>query len=134
MNELFLKASRGKYRFTTVKGSVSLEDMWDIPLLSKDQFNLDRIAQIHCEYVIGMEKERSFVSMKAENPNLEEFRNKFELIKHVIEVKMIERAKAETESLKRDKKDRILSLIKDKKDAEFSSKSIEELENELDNL
>jgi hypothetical protein len=42
---IFEYASRNKIRFASPRGELSVEQLWDIPLRSKDDFNLNTIAQ-----------------------------------------------------------------------------------------
>ena len=42
-NNLFIRATRLKLRFASVKGELSLETLWEVPLRSKDAFNLDEV-------------------------------------------------------------------------------------------
>ena len=43
MEDLFAKATRDKVKFVTVKGEISIEDLWDLPLTSEKGFDLDSI-------------------------------------------------------------------------------------------
>ena len=45
MEDLFAKATRDKVKFVTVKGEISIEDLWDLPLTSEKGFDLDSIAR-----------------------------------------------------------------------------------------
>jgi len=131
---MFEKATRLKLRFETVKGLITVEDLWDLPLSSRDEFNLDSVAKKLFKKVKDSEEEPSFVTPVTVNREREMLTLQFELVKHVISVKLKEREDREAVALKKERKEHILRLIKEKKDAEFSSKSIEELTKELENL
>jgi hypothetical protein len=120
---MFEQASRGKLRFETQKGLITVEDLWDLPLSGKG-INLDDIA-VGLYNQLRNSDRVSFVS-KTSNRN-DEIQLKFDVVKHVIDVKMAERD-AEAELAKRKAtKQRILELIAQKQDQELAGKSIEEL-------
>jgi len=57
---MFEKASRSKLRFMSTKGLLTVEDLWDIPLTSKNGVSLDDIAKsLHKQ--IKESEETSFV-------------------------------------------------------------------------
>lgn len=125
---MFEKATRLKLRFATTRGLVSVEDLWDMPLSSKDGFNLD-VAAIHVNEELKSRSE-SFVTPKsidAESNSL-----KLDILKHVIACKLQEAKDREDALAKKSRKEYILSIIKDKQNEELKNKSIEELEKELE--
>ena len=56
-------ALRTKLRFDSPKGELSLERIWEMPLRSRDDFNLDIIAQTVSKALKGVSEE-SFVSTR----------------------------------------------------------------------
>ena len=42
---MFDTVTRNKIRFNTNKGMVSVEDLWDMPLQAKNNFDLDTVAK-----------------------------------------------------------------------------------------
>lgn len=129
---MFEKATRLKLRFETVKGLISVEDLWELPLTSKNQFDLDSVAKGISKKLKSMDEE-SFVTPVVVCGKIE-LSLRFDIVKHIIAVKLNEREDRISESTKKDKKDNILRLIKQKRDEAFSTKSIEELEAELEGL
>ena len=123
MEKLFTDASRLKLRFNTVVGVLSVEDLWDLPLESKNKVNLDSIAiALHRE--LKDTKEESFISKSKANPILE---MKLEIVKYIIGVKLQEsedRAKARVKSEQRAK---IADLIEEKQNESLKSLSLDEL-------
>ena len=123
MEKLFTDASRLKLRFNTVVGVLSAEDLWDLPLESKNKVNLDSIA-ILLNRELKDTKEESFISKSKANPILE---MKLDIVKYIIGVKLQEsedRAKARVKSEQRAK---IADLIEEKQNESLKSLSLDEL-------
>lgn len=132
---IFGKATKQKLRFTlkehTGGGVISTEDLWDLPLVSKNKANLDDMA-IALNKQIQDQGVESFVGVpKKEN---EQTKLKFEVVKKIIEVKLAEKEAREKASENKEKKEQIMRLIADKKNDELGSKPIKELEKMLNNL
>lgn len=123
---LFENASRLKLRFDTPRGSLSIEDLWDLPLISRTgNINLDDIARDLHRQVRETDGEVSFVT-PAQGPN-ETLQLSFELVKHVIGVRVAERDAAAEAAVRKEKKQRLLELIARKEDETLAGKSLEEL-------
>ena len=45
MDNLFMQATREKFRFESSKGDLSVEQLWDLPLTSRTGFDLDTVAK-----------------------------------------------------------------------------------------
>ena len=122
---MFEKASRLKIRFATTLGVISTEDLWDLPLTSHRSVSLDDIARsLHRE--IKDSAEESFVT-KATAAD-EKLQLGFDIVKHVIEVKLAEREVAATAAAKKAEKQKLLSLIAEKQEGALKEKSVEELQ------
>jgi hypothetical protein len=125
--DIFEQATRLKLRFDTSRiGEIAAEDLFDLPLTSKTgRANLDDLARgLHKQLKNG--DDVSFVEPTRSSDPVIQLR--FDIVKHVIDVK-IEANKAEAK--KRDdaeKKQKILALIADKKDEALKGKPLEELE------
>ena len=133
-NDLFALASRKKFRYTTPQGQVSVEDLWDLPMSSArtNQANLDDIAIALDKQLKDSGTTTSFVK-KTVKSNVE-LRAKFDIVLHVIEVKQAEADAAAVERDNANKKQRIMELIEQKKDADLAGKSADELQELLKNL
>ena len=127
---MFEKASRMKLRFDTPRGRLTVEDLWVIPLVDGDA-NLDDIAK-ELNRQLKTDNEESFV-VKKEEPN-EELTVKFELVKHIIKVRLVEQEAAENAALARQKKQQILALIADKENEKLKESSVEDLKALLESL
>lgn len=129
--EKFEKASRMKLRFDVSMGSLSVEDLWDIPLVAKNKVSLDSIAKDLNRRIKESDNE-SFVVKTYKTDEVLEL--KFEIVKHIIDVRLEEQDKAEKEKVSRAKKQQIMGLISQKKNEQLLGSSIEELEKMLNEL
>lgn len=120
---MFEQASRLKLRFKTPKGILTTEDVWDLTLEQLDQLakNLNKDLK--------EQSEESFIKTKTSaNKELE---LKFEIVKHIITVRMAEAEKIKERAEKRKKKQHLLELIAQKENEALSSKSLDDLRKEL---
>jgi hypothetical protein len=106
---MFDKATRKKYRFTTKRGNLSVEQVWDMPLLSRDNFDLETLAQAFDAELATTSK--SFVAPAKRNNS--DTIAKFNIVKHIIAYKLDEVERAEERSVKAARKKELLKLIKD---------------------
>lgn len=123
VSEIFEKASRLKIRFDTPAGRFSVEDLWDLPLTSTGKVCLDSIA-LGLHRQIKNQPEVSFVGVREEDPKLQ---IQFELVMHVIKVRLEEKKQFENRRLKESKRQKLMELIARKEDASLEDKSVEEL-------
>ena len=129
---MFQKAIRQKVRFNTVQGQLTVEDLWEIPLTSnKPVANLDDIAKSLFQQL----KESDSASFVLKNkPADDTLLLKFEIVKHVIEVRLAEAEKAETIKVNREKKQRILAIIATKENEQLMGSSLDELRSMMESL
>jgi len=99
---MFERASREKYRFQTSQGMINSEDLWDIPLPTIDTLAL----QLQRE---TKEDNTSFIRKVDRSDDLT--KRKFEVVKHVIEVRLAAEEEAKQRILNQDKKQKILAII-----------------------
>lgn len=122
---MFEKAARLKLRFDTPKGSLTVEDLWDLPLTSARGASLDEIAMGLNREVKAAAEESFVVKTTKSNAVLQ---LKFELVKHIIDVRLAENETAKTARETREKKDRILAIIARKQDEALKGAPLEELQ------
>lgn len=123
---MFEKASRVKLRYSTNRGVLSVEDLWD---LSLEQ--LDPIA-INLNKRLKESQTESFIKIRTKDTT--ELELKFNIVKHIIDVKLQEQEERIVAAEKKAKRQKILDLMAKKQDAELESKSYEELAKELEAL
>jgi len=126
MDNLFLLASRSKFRFSTASGIIAAEDLWDLPLSDTRKANLDDIAKALNRQLKEANEEQSFVKPAAATTN--ETKAKFDLVLVVIKTKMEERDAAKALADKQANKQKIMALIDRKKDEALAGKTEAELQ------
>ena len=125
MEKLFKNATRGKYRFS-FKGSITVEDLWDL-----FPQNLDTIYKALIKE-LKQEQEESLLSEKTKADTVLD--EKISIIRYIVSVKLKEAEDKKNEKALKDQKQKILSIIADKEDSELKGKSIDELKNMLTGL
>ena len=123
---MFEKAARLKLRFDTPAGALGAEDLWDLPLTSqRGRANLDDEARgLHKQLKSG--DDVSFVEPARKSD--ETVQLKFDIVKHVIDTRLVEN-KATLEARERaEKKQRILAIMADKQDESLKSMSLDDLQ------
>jgi hypothetical protein len=129
---MFEKASRLKVRFDSPKGLLSIEDLWDIPLSSNTgKVNLDAIA-IDLHHQLKSGDDISFVNK--ENKSDAMIQLKFDIVKHIIEVRLVENEAAALARSNKEKKQQILSIIAQKENEQLAGSSLEDLKKLADSL
>ena len=122
---MFEQASRLKLRFDTSLGKLTIEDLWDLPLSSRKGASLDNVA-ISLSNKVKDEVETSFVKKRDKaNARLE---LKFNLVKHIIEVRLAEIDKAEQSAVAKTKRDAIDTILLEKEADALKGMSVEDLE------
>ena len=123
---LFEKSSKEKFRFLTAKGVISTEDLWDLKLE-----DLDKIAKsLNKEIKAG--DEESFIHKRTSANTL--LTDKFEVVKHVISVRLEEADKRLLAKERAAKRAQLIELIGKKEITALEGKSIEDLKTELASL
>ena len=123
---LFETASKQKLRFQTAKGLLNTEDLWDLSLTTLNDLAKSLSKQVK------EAGEENFIEVKSSaNEKLETM---FEIVKHIIKVKLTERETLKVAKENAIKKAEILELIHQKKNESLASMPVEELERILADL
>lgn len=127
-SNMFEVATRKKIRITTPKGLISVEDLWEVPLRSKDAYNLEEIAKL-ANRALASVSEESFVpkANKTKDPKKDAAQLNFDIVKHVIDVKFEEEERTKHAAAKRAEKAKLLDALAEKEDAELKGLSKTEL-------
>lgn len=129
---IFERAARGKYRFASGKGQLTVEQLFDLPLQG-GAANLDSIA-IALDRELETAAPKSFVSASSGDAARSELEAKLDIVKHVIASKLAAQAAAETRAIKAEKRRRILEVLDRKDNEALEGKSRDELIAELEAL
>ena len=124
---MFETATRQKLRFTTVQGLATVEDLWDLPLTSKNKASLDGAARTIAKD-LREAGEESFVEASTANTTLE---LKLAIVKQIIATKLEERDTRKNASDKQERNATIMAIIAKKQNAALEDKSIDELMAEM---
>lgn len=128
---IFEIATKEAIRFTTnVKGNITVEDLWAIPLTSNG-LSLDKIA-IGINKGIEESATESFVTEKTLENKTEKL--KLDIVKHIIKVKLEEEAERKSAAENKIERDKILAILAEKEDATLSKQSTTALKKRLDEL
>ncbi len=131
MSDIFAKASRKKLRFPSMAGFLSVEDLWDLPLIDKASVSLDDVARSVNRDLKDSEEESFVEAHTAQNSDLS---LRLDIVKRIIEVKLADRSRAEKSAETKAKKQQILELLQNKENASLAEKTPEELRELLDSL
>lgn len=124
-NALFIKASRLKLRFQTKRGSITVEDLWDLPLTSNTgKVNLDELA-IEAHSKIEQTSTVSFVNNTVKSDNTAELQ--LEILKYVIAAKQAENKVRLEAAARAEEKQKLLGILSRKQDAAKENMSEQEL-------
>lgn len=129
---IFEYASRNKLRFASMRGELTVEQLWDIPLRSRDDFNLNAIAKaVNKAWKDATEESFVETTRTAAHVRLEVA---LEVVKHVISVKLAEEEAAKKRAENAAEKKKLLAILAEKQDGKLSSLSEEELKKRIDAL
>lgn len=133
MTKTYDTITRNKVRFPSIRGPISAEQVWDVPLIAKDGFSLDDIAK----EVNGRIKEcsvESFVTDNIESREKTVLDAMLTFLKHVIATKIDERDKALDSRRKSEQAQTLMAAIHRKETSELDNLSVEELKKRLADL
>lgn len=133
MQDLFIKASRMKFRFPSVQGMLTIEDLWDISLTTtkNNVASLDDVAKALSKKV-KEDASESFVvkAKKTDDPSAD----MLEIVKHIIAVRLEDAEKLAAVKANKEKKQLIMSIMAQKQNEQLLGASMEDLERMLSEL
>lgn len=127
---LFERATRLKIRFNSPQGQLSVEDLWDTPLTATNaaRANLNDIAKGLYTQLKDSE-EVNFVPTAGKQDDLERrlLQTMFDIVKHIIDVKVAERDARLQEQNKAAAKQKLYEALEAAERREVGAKSPEEI-------
>lgn len=135
---IFEVASRRKFRFPSVVGELTTEQLWDLPLTQTTRsagsyrHDLDSVAKaVNAE--LKSVSDESFVATRP-NPRKGELEMMLDVVKHVIAVKMDDAARAADAAERADKRRKLIEALTNKQDDAIKNLSEDEIRAKLAEL
>ena len=132
---IFMQASRAKLRFQTTKGSLSVEQLWDLPLtsttgaVSLDGIAVEVFSRLENAPVTSFVRTAPVLTKDQQDDTL-----RLEILKAIIEVKQAENSARLAASEKAEKKRKLLELLAKKQEASLESLSEADILKQLEAL
>jgi hypothetical protein len=129
MTDLFIFATRNKLRFASIRGELTVEQLWDVPLRSRDDFNLNAVAKAANKALKDISEE-SFVETTKTTAHTR-CEATLEVVKYVIDVKLTEEEASKTRAAKQQEKTKLLEILAEKQAGKLSELSEKELQKRI---
>ncbi len=126
---IFEYAARNRLRFPSSRGELTVEQLWDVPLRSRDDFNLNAVAKTANKALKDVSEE-SFVET-ARTPEHIRRETALEVVKYVIEAKLADEAAAKKRAENKAEKEKLLAILAEKQDGKLSARSEKELQRRI---
>lgn len=118
--DMFELGTRKKLRFTTTKGQISIEDLWDLPITTKAvATSLDSLA-VALDKQLSETGRTSFI-----NPQKKDVvtQLKFDIVRQILVTKVAEKEHAADLKANKQKKERLLEILASKQDDKLKGMS-----------
>lgn len=129
VENIFEYATRNKLRFASSRGELSLEQLWDAPLRSKDGFDLNAIAK-SANKVLKDATEENFVGSER-TPAVARLEMTLDVVKHIIDTKLADEVAAEKRAKNKQEKAYLMTILDEKQKGELSELSKKELQKRI---
>jgi DNA-binding MarR family transcriptional regulator len=129
MSNIFESAIRSKLRFASVKGELTTEQLWQVPLRSKDGFDLNAVAKAASKALKDLSEENFVETAKTPEQGRRELA--MEVIKYVIDTKLAEEAAAKKQEENKAEKAKLLAILAEKQEGKLTALSEEELQRRI---
>lgn len=123
---MYKKALRTKLRFSTTKGKLTTEDLFDLSLT-----DLNNLA-IALDKKLSETPRKSFISDIT--PDTQEDELRFNIVKDIITLKLVERNAAQNAKAKAAEKAQLLEILHRKKNEALENLSVAEIEAKIAEL
>lgn len=129
---IFERASRNALRFPSVKGQITTEQLWLLPLQSKSGFDLDSVAK-EVNAQLKSVTEESFVATVT-NPAKSTHELQLEIVKYVIAARIAENAINRDREARLAERNKLVSILADKQDESLKALSADEIAKRIADL
>jgi len=126
---IFEFATKNKLRFASSRGLLTVEQLWDVPLRSGDDFNLNAVAKVASKAWKDLTEE-SFVET-VKTPEHTRREAALELVKYVIEAKLGEETAAKKRADNKVEREKLLQILAEKQEGKLSALSEKELQRRI---
>jgi len=130
VSDIYKFAAQNTLRFSSKRGDLTVEQLFQLPLKSTSGFDLDTIAKGINARLKGASEE-SFVEDTTIDPLKQSLTVALDIVKDVIATKQAENRAALNRQQKAAERKKILDVIAAKKDEKLTTASLEELEKQL---
>lgn len=130
---IFEYATRNKLRFSSPRGLLTVEDLWEIPLRARggDGLDLNVIAKIANKALKDTEENFVETTKTVEHTRRE---MAMEIVKYIIETKVNEEKSQAAKAENKKKKEQLLAILADKQAGKLSELSEKELKKQIAEL
>ena len=128
---IFEYATRNKIRFTTERGNLTVEDLWDLPLISTRGLSLDQVGR-DLRKAIRENEEESLVEVY--NPIENEMTIMFNIVKHIIDTKQQENINRKNKAEKDLKIKKLEEILARKTEDSLNELSIDDIQAEIEKI
>lgn len=129
---IYKTAARAKVRFSSLRGDLNVEQLWDLPLTSKSGMDLNTIAKAVNKELSDVAEE-NFVDVKAD-PKKDILVLKLDILRDVIDTVQQENKKRLESAERRQQRERLEEILHSKKEDALKSESIEEIQRRIAEL
>lgn len=129
---MFEYAVRNKLRFASTRGDLTAEQLWDVPLRSSDEFNLNAVAKAANKALKDATEERFVETTRT--PAHRRLESTLEIVKHVIDVKLAEEEATKKRAENKVERERLLAILAEKQAGKLSALSESELKKRIEAL
>lgn len=130
---IFEEAARRKLRFATPIGTLTVEDLWDLPLKKargNQPVDLNEVA-----VTLHSQMQESTVSFVEDAPPAAPMlKLRFDIVKHIIDVRLAEQKAAAEASARAERKQKLLGILALKEDHALEEMSAEQIRELIDDL
>jgi hypothetical protein len=133
MSDIYKIAAQHGLRFPSMRGELTVEQLFQMPLTSQSGFDLDTVAKAINGKLKGVSEE-SFVEDAAADPLKQSLMVSLDIVKDVIATKQAANRAALARTQRAAERRKLLDILSAKKDQQLTQASVEELEKKLAEL